>query len=189
MIGDILAATLLHQQQWSTVFKKNFLLATTLFAALACTTAKPPEAAKAPDTAADVAKLKSLEEQWYSFYHNGDADSVASLYADDGQVLAAGAPAVVGKAAIHAFFVGDIASTKASGLTDNGGDYNGSGVSGDLGWVSGAYTMNNAAGAVVEHGKYTTLFQRINGDWKIIRDTWNADTPAAPAASSTPPKP
>ena len=170
------------------MFRKTFLLATTLLAALACTTAKAPEAAKAPDTAADVAKLKSMEDQWYVFYHKGDADGVASLYAEDAQVLAAGAPAAVGKAAIRSYMAGDIASTKAAGLTDNAGDFNGSGVSGDLGWVSGVYTMNNAAGAVVDHGKYTTVFQRINGEWKIIRDTWNSDIAPPAAPSATPPK-
>lgn len=170
------------------MLKRTFLIATTLLAALACTTTKAPEAAKAPDTAADAARLKSMEDQWYDFYHKGDADGVASLYAEDAQILAAGAPAAVGKAAIRTFLAGDIASTKAAGLTDNGGDLNGSGVSGDLGWVSGAYSMTNASGAVVDHGKYTTIFQRINGEWKIIRDTWNSDTAPAPAPSTTPPK-
>lgn len=170
------------------MFKKNFLLATTVFAVLACSTAKAPEAAQAPDTSADVAKLKSMEAQWYDFYHKGDADGIASLYSDDAQVLAAGAPVAVGKGAIRTYLAGDIASTKAAGLVDNGGDYNGSGVSGDLGWVSGAYIITNAAGAAVDHGKYTTVFQRINGEWKIIRDTWNSDTASPPAAPATSPK-
>lgn len=171
------------------MLRRTILLATTLFAVVACTTTKVPEAAQAPDTAADVAKLKSMEEQWYDFYHKGDADGIANLYADDAQVLAAGTPAVVGKAAIRSYMAADIASLKAAGLVDNGGDYNGAGVSGDLGWVSGAYIVTNAAGAAVDHGKYTTVFQRNNGEWKIIRDTWNSDAapPAAPAAT-TPPK-
>lgn len=172
------------QQQESIVFRRTLLLSTTLLVALACSKANEPEAAKTTDTAADVTKLKSMEEQWYVFYHNGDADGIASLYADDAQVLAAGAAAVVGKPAIRTFMAGDIASTKSAGLVDNNGAFSGSGVSGDLGWVSGAYILNNAAGAVVDRGKYTTVFQRINGEWKIIRDTWNSD--AAPPAATQP---
>jgi ketosteroid isomerase-like protein len=160
----------------------------TLFAVVACSPAKPPEAAGAPDSAADVAKIKSIEEQWYDFYHKGDADGIASLYAEDAQVLAAGAPAAAGKAAIRTYLASDIAATKAAGLIDNGGDLNGSGVSGDLGWVSGAYIVTNATGTAVDHGKYTTVFQRINGEWKIIRDTWNSDAAATPAPAGAPPK-
>lgn len=173
------------------MFRRAFLLATTLFAVTACTT-------KAPDTSADVAKLKAIEVQWFAMYNKGEADSVASLYADDAIVLAPGVSAAVGKAGIKAFLTNDIAGTKAAGLTDNGGEINGSGVSGDLGWVSGAYSLTNAAGATVDHGKYTTVFQRMNGEWKIIRDTWNSDVapasaaPASPAPASpapAPPKP
>ena len=159
--------------------RRAFLLATTLFAVTACT-------AKAPDTAADVAKLKAAEVQWFDMYNKGDADGIANLYADDAIVLAAGAPAAVGKAAIRTFIAADIAGAKAAGITDNGGELNGSGVSGDLGWVSGAYSLTNAAGATVDHGKYTTVFQRTNGEWKIIRDTWNSDM-APPAAAAPAP--
>lgn len=162
--------------------KSAFLLATTLFAVTACT-------AKAPDTSADVAKLKAAEVQWFDSYNKGDVDGVANQYADDAIVLAPGVPAAVGKAAIKTFLTGDIAGTKAAGLTDNGGELSGSGVSGDLGWVSGAYALTNAAGAAVDHGKYTTVFQRTNGEWKIIRDTWNSDVPPATAAAPPPPPP
>ena len=168
--------------------RKAFLLATTVLAVSACSPAKAPDAVSATaDAAVDVAKLKSVTDQWYNFYHAGDADGIANLYADDAQILAGGSPAAVGKAAIRTFMVGDIAATKAAGLVDDGSGYNGSGVSGDLGWLSGAYTLTNAAGAVVETGKYTTVFQRMNGEWKIIRDTWNSD--AAPAAVAGPPPP
>ena len=167
--------------------RKALLLASTLFAIAACSPAKAPEAAAtAPDTAADVAKIKDAETQWFAMYNKGDAQGIANLYADDGIVLAAGAPGAVGKAAILAYLKTDVASSQAANTTDNIGDVNGSGVSGDLGWVSGAYHVTTPAGVTVDNGKYTTLFQRINGEWKIIRDTWNSD--AATAAAPPTPK-
>jgi ketosteroid isomerase-like protein len=173
------------------VVRKTFLLATALFAVSACSPAKAPDAAATPpDTAADVAKLKTAEDQWFAMYNKGDAEGIANLYVDDGIVLAGGAPAAVGKAAILAFLKNDIAGAQAAKTTDNAGALNGSGVSGDLGWMSGAYSITTPAGVTVDNGKYTTVFQRVNGEWKIIRDTWNSD--AAPPAAATPatlPKP
>jgi ketosteroid isomerase-like protein len=53
------------------------------------------------------------------------------------------------------------------------------GVSGDLAWQWGTYTIADKSGATVETGKFTTLFQRKDGKWMIIRDTWNSDAPSA----------
>jgi hypothetical protein len=40
----------------------------------------------------------------------------------------------------------------------------------------------------VDAGKYITVFQRKDGKWVIIRDTWNSDgAPAAPAAPTAAP--
>ncbi len=153
----------------------------TLFALTAC-------AAKAPDTSADVAALKATEQQWFDLYNKGDSVGVANQYAKDGMILAPGGPAAAGNQAIRAFLTKDIGNTKEAGYTDKAGAVNGAGVSGDLGWVSGTYILADAGGKVVDQGKYTTLYQRMNGGWKIIRDTWNTDMapPAAPAAA--PPK-
>src|SRR6476619_5500653 len=64
-----------------TVLRRAFLFSTALFTLTAC-------AAKAPDSSADVAKLKAAEVQWFDLYNKGDAESVANLYADDAIVLA-----------------------------------------------------------------------------------------------------
>src|SRR4051812_43997566 len=102
MVGGILARVLLPTFPEQFVVRKAFLFATVVFAVLACSPAKTPEASAAPpDAAADVAKFKAMEDQWYDLYHKGDADGIVNLYADDAQVLAAGAPAAVGKAAIR----------------------------------------------------------------------------------------
>jgi ketosteroid isomerase-like protein len=188
MVHDILGSGNSTNNREQFVVRKALLLASTLFAVAACSPTKAPDAAAAaPDAAADVGKLKAAEEQWFAMYNKGDAKGIANLYAEDGIVLAGGVPAAVGKAAILEFLKTDVASAQAAKTTDNAGEFNGSGVSGDLGWVSGAYHVSTPAGVTVDNGKYTTVFQRINGEWKIIRDTWNSD--AAPAASQGPPGP
>ena len=173
------------------MLRRTILLGAALIAASACSPKAPENAAKSTDTAVtavsdstEEANLRTFSLSWFDKYNKQDVDGVANMYADDGIILAPGVPAAVGKAAIHTFLAGDIAGTKKAGLTDAAGDINGSGISGDIGWVSGAYSMTDAAGKKVDAGKYTTLFKKTNNEWKIIRDTWNSDMPPAPAPKS-----
>ena len=57
------------------------------------------------------------------------------------------------------------------------------GQSVDLAWQWGTYRNTNKDGAVVESGKYLTVFERRGGKWMIVRDMWNADSSAASSAS------
>lgn len=174
------------------MIKRVSLLGAAVIAVSACSPRAPENAAKSTDTAAmavsdsaEDANLRTFSLSWFDKYNKQDVDGVANMYADDAIILAPGVPAAVGKAAIHTFLAGDIAGARKAGVNDAAGDINGSGTSGNLGWVSGAYSITDPAGKKVDSGKYTTLFKKTNNEWKIIRDTWNSDNPAAPAA---PPK-
>jgi uncharacterized protein (TIGR02246 family) len=159
------------------MFKKAVLLATGLIAVAAC-------ASKAPDTAADEAALKADPLAWAEAYNAGNADGVANLYAEDGILMAPGAPAAAGRGAIQEFIKSDIEKSKAEGLTFKIGDMTGVGVSGDLGWVSGTFSITDASGAAVDAGKFVSVYRRTNGKWQLVRDTWNSDK--APAAAAAP---
>jgi ketosteroid isomerase-like protein len=60
-------------------------------------------------------------------------------------------------------------------------------VSGDLAWLSGTFSDKDASGATVDEGKYLSVYRRTNGNWLLVRDTWNSDKalppPAPPAAA------
>lgn len=164
------------------MFREVLLLATAFVALAACTT-------KAPDTSADEATLKANAPVWFDLYKKGDADGVANLYAEDGIVMAPGASAVVGRAAIRDFIAADIENSKAAGLGFESGEFTGVGVAGDLAWLSGTFSVTDATGATVDNGKYLSVYRRMNAEWKLIRDTWNSDKAPAPAASATPQAP
>lgn len=174
------------------MLRRTILLGAALITASACNSKAPENSPTSTDTAAtsvrdsaEEANLRAFSLTWFDKYNQQDVDGVAAMYADDAIVLAPGVPAAVGKEAIHTFLAGDIAGAKNAGVTDTAGDINGSGTSGNLGWVSGGYSITDATGKKIDSGKYTTLFRKTGNEWKIIRDTWNSDMPAAPAS---PPK-
>ncbi len=145
--------------------------ATAIVALAAC-------APKAPDSAAEAAAIKADSLVWFDLYNAGDANGVAALYADDGVVMAPGAPAVVGRAAIRDYIGSDIENSKAAGLVFEADEVTDGAVEGDTAWISGTFSVTDSSGATVDTGKYLTVFRRTNGEWLIIRDIWNPDMPA-----------
>jgi ketosteroid isomerase-like protein len=94
------------------------------------------------------------------------------------------APAASGRAAIGEFLGANSAGTKAAGLTFNIPGDGPVQVSGDLAYESGSFSVTDAAGATVATGKYIGVFNKIDGKWLLVRDTWNTDAPAAPAPAA-----
>lgn len=140
----------------------------------------------APNSSADSSAIRSSQDAWYKSYNNGDGASLAALYADDAVVMAPNVPAARGIAAIRDYYSKSAPEFQASGLTAVEGPAGDIGISGDLAWQGTTYTVTDKSGATIEAGKVLTVFQRRNGKWMIIRDTWNSDAaPASPGAPSS----
>jgi uncharacterized protein (TIGR02246 family) len=136
---------------------------------------------------ADEAGIRAQTTNWSKAYNGGDAKAVTALYADDALLLPPGASGQNGKAAILAYFTKDIAGSKAAGAVFNVNPKTDVGVSGDMGWESGTYSVT-IKGAVVETGKFLSVSKKKDGKWLYLRDTWNADAAPAPAAAPAAPK-
>lgn len=134
-----------------------------------------------PDAAADEGAVRAVNAAWFKAYAAGDAAGVAATYAADAVLSPPGVPAARGAEAILAYFTQDLAAMKAAGLAFAPDPSTDVGVSGDLGWETGTYKVNAPDGTAVDTGKFSTVFARREGGWKIIRDTWNSDAPAAGA--------
>lgn len=151
----------------------------------ACARATAPVAA---NTAADEAKLKADALVWFDHYANADAEALASLYADDALLMPPGAAAVTGRPGIKTFLGEDSAKAKAAGISLKNVSVTGVGVNGDIGWLSGTYTVHDASGSTIDGGSYLSVHRRVNGSWPYIRDIWNSDRPLAPAPAPEPKK-
>lgn len=126
---------------------------------------------------ADVAALQAVTQSWVQAYNAGDADAVSALYADDATLMPPDNSSAVGKAAIRNFFITDIGASQHAGYKFSITGTSGDGVAGDWGWLSGSYTVADAAGHAVDGGKFLSVFKKVDGKWLLLRDTWNSDNP------------
>jgi ketosteroid isomerase-like protein len=123
--------------------------------------------------------LLALDREWSESAK--DIDKFLSYLAPDASVYPPGMPAAMGTDAIRETFSHMISMPGFSvSWTPTMADVS---ASGDLGYTVGTYDM--AMTGVSEKGKYVTTWKKQPaGDWKVVNDTFNADTP--PAAPSTP---
>jgi ketosteroid isomerase-like protein len=158
---------------------RNLSLALAALGIIATGCAKIP----APqDAAADKTKLEADALSWFDYFAKADSDGISNLYAEDALVMQPGGPAVTGRPAIKTLFGAMSAGVKAAGVSLKQGSVTGSEVNGDLGWISGTYTVQDSTGTTLDSGSYMSVHHRTNGSWLYIRDIWNSDRPAAPAA-------
>ncbi len=162
------------------ILKSAALIAAGLIALAGCQKA-------AVDTTADEAAIRAATTAWDAAYNAGDGDALAAHYAEDAVVLPPNAPAATGRAAIREFLATDSAAT-AGRRTEVQHPRRRPGAS--LGRPRptnpGSFSVDDAAGSVVATGKYIGVFNKIDGKWLLVRDTWNTDAPPAPAAAAEP---
>jgi uncharacterized protein (TIGR02246 family) len=134
--------------------------------------------AHAAAPAADEAGIRAQTTSWAKAYNGGDAKAVAALYAEDAILLPPGAPAAKGRAAIVEFFTKDIAGSKAAGAVIVVNPKTDVGVSGNMGWESGTYTVTVKGATRI--GKVSFGPRARATAMAHLRDTWNADAAPAP---------
>lgn len=132
--------------------------------------------------ASGMAAVHAADDAWVKAYNAGRLEDVVALYADNSVIYPPGTAPVSGRAAIHEFFTKDMAEFAKTGLVFELGSKADGGVSGDVGWSSGTWMLKDRTGQVVDTGWYFSVSRRAGGKWLYVRDTWNSDRPAAPAA-------
>ena len=137
----------------------------------------------------DAARIKAGTESWVKSFNAGNASSVAAMYAEDAVLMPPGAQPARGTAAIKDAIAKEIAEAKKGKVTFVIGTNDEVGVSGDMAWHSGGYFVMDKANKPVEAGKFLEVWERKNGKWRIVRDTWNSNGAQAPQAPVPAPAP
>jgi ketosteroid isomerase-like protein len=131
----------------------------------------------ATDSAAFEKQAKEDVRKFIPAINTGDVDTILAQYAPDAEVLAPGNPRAVGHDAIRTLITKLSDELQAGGVALVLNDDDKAGASGDLGWHSGSFVVNDASGNVVDSGNYLAVMRRADGKWLMIRDTWNSDRP------------
>jgi uncharacterized protein (TIGR02246 family) len=118
------------------------------------------------------AQIEKMDRAWEKAYNAGDAAALTALYTKDAKVMAPGAEVASGTSAIQKLFAADVAQGVKNTLTL--GDVVGFG---DYALETGTFVATSAEGKHVDHGSFMTLLKKVDGGWKIHRDTWNSSMP------------
>lgn len=132
-----------------------------------------------------LATRKAIEEQDRAYdvaFNRGDAKALAALYADDAHIYPPNHPVVKGRAAVETYWKGMFAAS---------GDKNASKPLevqdfGDVAVETGTWAGTGADGTSRAHGKFIAVWKKVAGQWKLYRETWNADDPLAAEVAADP---
>jgi len=118
------------------------------------------------------AELQGMEDAFAKAQKANDADAVVAYYAEDANSLPPNEPALIGKAAI-------LASLKADMAADQSGSTSRFEVvdvfaSGNLAVEVGRSITTKTDGST-STGKYISVFEKRNGKWLCIRDSYSDD--------------
>jgi ketosteroid isomerase-like protein len=153
-----------------------------LFALTAgCGTANPPV-----DKAADEQSIRNLAVQWSAAVEKKDLDAIMAFYAPTATAVWPDAPAAHGLEAIRTAWV-DLLKTPGLVLrftperidVANAGD-----LAVDFGKVESEF--DGPGGRVQDVAKYLLMWQKVDGQWKALYDSFNSNKPAAPATPTPP---
>jgi uncharacterized protein (TIGR02246 family) len=129
-------------------------------------------AAASPAMAQSKATIQKLDDQWAAAFNKGDAAAVAAMYTSDAYVLPSGAPMIHSNSDIQKFWAdgmkqfGDVRCT-ALDVKPLGRN-----AAREIGTCT--FTTK---GEKPENGalKYAVVWQKENGQWKLLQDIWNMD--------------
>lgn len=111
--------------------------------------------------------IEAAVQRYVEASNQGDADALASLYADDAVLLPPDHEPVRGRAAIGDFWrQGTDEGLEVTTLTVE--------VDGDLGYLVGRYHLPATDEEPADSGKYVMCLKRQrDGAWKVTADIWN----------------
>ncbi|HET6567251.1 MAG TPA: SgcJ/EcaC family oxidoreductase [Rhodothermales bacterium] len=127
-----------------------------------------------PVTGDVAAAIEEADKQFSDAWSKGDANGVASLYTEDGQMLVPNAETLKGRDAIRQALQGMFQQGRVN-LTLKPADVH---AYGDRAVEEGGYVMESPEGQHLDHGKYIVIWKLDrDGQWRLHRDIFNSSMP------------
>lgn len=119
-------------------------------------------------------EIETADRAFETNFESHDAEGMAELYTEDGQLLPPGSDVVSGRDDIAAFWQGlfdmGVATAQLETVELE--------VHGETAVEVGRFTLGDADGGTVDHGTFVVVWKREDGAWKLHRDVWNSNVPA-----------
>lgn len=121
-------------------------------------------------------RIESLQQEWVEAVARGDVETIVGLYAEDAWFLPAGSPPLQGHDAIRDWWEQTLADPPWQSLTFGPTEI-GFGEGGDLAYDVGTSrtTIANEDGETVQEGKYLVVWEKVDGEWKVVADAFNGN--------------
>lgn len=139
--------------------------------------------AQRPSRAQDEAAITEFNKHYLKAINDGDSATLASLTTPEHIMIAPGRPPLVGKEA------NDAANARVAQMfkIDETWAPEETFISGDLAYQRGTFTVTATpkAGGTTRNtrGTFLRIYKRQpDGNWRMVRDMFNSDQPATPAA-------
>lgn len=134
----------------------------------------------AAEAKATRATMEALGKKYDDAFNQRDAAALSSLYAMDAQIIAAEQDAIQGRSAIEKFWKTELAMTvgKQTSTVVEVEDH------GDVAFETGKWVINLPEGGLADRGTYMLVWKRIDGHWRIHRETWNLDATVSASADA-----
>jgi uncharacterized protein (TIGR02246 family) len=147
------------------------------FSACAQQTEKPKIDLKAEEQA-----VKSLSMKWLELWESRDIESMTTLFVKDGVIYRPNQEPASGLTAIKDQFTKDFAQNPKLISSWNSERVDVSG-SGDIAVEYGSWedTQRGLDGTGDDHGRYITIYRKVNGIWKVAADFSLSTKPIEPA--------
>ena len=126
-------------------------------------------------TADTRAAIDAANQKFMAAFGRQDSARIASLYTTDGQLFPSNSDIVNGAAGIQAFWQGAF----GMGLKEFAVETVELDVQGETAIEVGRYILKADRGVVADQGKYIIIWKHAGGTWKLHRDIWNTNQPAA----------
>lgn len=115
-------------------------------------------------------EIEEADRAFETNFGQHDAEGMADLYTQDGQLLPPGSEVVSGREAIAAFWqhIFDMGVANAELETVEVESH------GDTAIEVGRFTLSDADDQTLNHGTFVVIWKTEDGEWKLHRDIWNS---------------